>query len=154
MLAPGGTLRVSTPDLAKYALSYARVAEAAAEGGDSGDGGDGDDGFLRDHARRFAPMCCEWELDDGAFGGGYSAASALNNIMRNYGHERGWIWDAPSLSAACRAAGIPADAIHVDRYRSSELPAALATLDLPYRRDESLYLRIVKPAVVEGVGAV
>ena len=32
MLAPGGTLRVSTPDLAKYALSYARVAEAAAEG--------------------------------------------------------------------------------------------------------------------------
>ena len=90
-------------------------------------------------------MCCEWELGDAAFGGDYSPASVLNNIMRNYGHGDGWIWDVPSLSAACRHAGIPAAHIHLDRYRSRELPEALAALDIPSRRFESLYLRIVKP---------
>lgn len=142
VLAPGGVLRLVTPDLSKYACALAN--------GDA-------DGFLRRHAARFPPM--------DAFGKPPSAATMLNNIMRNYGHE--WVYSPDELVRAAARAGIPSGSGCVsDRFdpkgpgarglpawaqavmrranapRNSELTC---WLDQEVRSDESFYFNFVKP---------
>ena len=130
VLRAGGTLRLSTPDLAKFAVAYVDRAT--------------DRRFLDERAALFPPRDCPWEAQ--LLGGGASAAAVVNGVMRN-GHT--FIWDVESLGFALEAGGVPRSAIHVDSFRSAYLPHALRTADMPIREHESLYLRILKPRLDE-----
>lgn len=148
VLSPGGVMRISTPDLAKYLRGYVAQLDRIGAGSN---GLAEDTNFLEDHASRFPPMCCSWEeKDNGTAQPRYSGASVVNNIMRNYGHSEGWLWDVPSfIDMLSRGANIPRSAILIDEYRPHDLaetPALshLAGLDFEMRRDESMYVRITK----------
>ena len=135
VLAPGGVLRVVTPDVAKYACALVH--------GDA-------DGFLKRHAARFPPM--------EAFGSPPSATTMLNNIVRNYGHE--WIYSPDEFRRAVRAAGLPAGSACVSDRAGRGLPVWAATalrranaprkaahkcwLDQEVRADESMYVVLTK----------
>ncbi len=140
-LAPGGVIRLVTPDLAKYVCDLA-------------DGGRR--GFLVEHARAFPPM----EPLETARGRPPSLAGVVNNIFRNYGHE--WIYDFGELRLAAARAGIdPAHLCRSDRSglglprwavaalrRANEPRNRTHTcwLDQKVREAESLYAVIRKPA--------
>ena len=135
VLAPGGLLRVVTPDVSKYARALVN--------GDA-------DGFLKRHAARFPPM--------DAFGSPPSATTMLNNIMRNYGHE--WIYSPDEFERAALRAGLPAGSACASNREGRGLPAwAMAVfrrakaprkaalrcwLDQEVRADESFYVNVYK----------
>ena len=137
VLAPGGLLRVVTPDLAKYACAFV----------DRG----GSPGFLERHAARFAPM--------EALGKPPSRATIVNNIFRNYGHQ--WIYNLDELRLAARSAGIDPSLVCRSDRTGLGLPrwARLAMrranaprfenqtcwLDQEVREGESIYVNILKP---------
>lgn len=145
VLAPGGLLRIVTPDVTKYACALAN--------GDA-------DSFLAKHAARFPPM--------DAFGSPPTATTMLNNIMRNYGHE--WVYSPEELRRALATAGLPSAApaaCESDRHGRG-LPAWAARamrralgpkdpelrcwLDQAVRADESMYFNVIKPGVLRGSG--
>ena len=135
VLAPGGLLRVVTPDVSKYARALLN--------GDA-------DGFLKRHAHRFPPM--------EAFGRPPSATTMLNNIVRNYGHE--WIYSPDEFQRAARAAGLPTGSACASNREGRGLPAwakaafrranapreaALRCwLDQEVRADESMYVNVYR----------
>lgn len=136
LLRPGGQARFSTPDLGKYVRGYY-------DGGAS-------QGVVREHAEKHTPLCCDWEVKQR---GAYSAASVLNDIMRNYGHRDGWLWDEDSLRSAVVEAGIPDDGKSFSIHGAAALSGVsvsmrsslLESLDMEERKFESMYLIIVKP---------
>ena len=140
ILAPGGLMRLVTPDLAKYTCALA---------GRGPGGGDGQ--FLEKHAERFMPM--EMMTNPP------SRATVVNNIFRNYGHE--WIYDYDELRNALKFAGIdPTLACRSDRagrglprwarlaMRRANAPrndSHTCWLDQSVREGESMYVIVSKP---------
>ena len=142
VLAPGGLIRLVTPDLAKYVCAIAGRGEG---------GVDGKEGFLERHASRFLPMEMLTRSP--------SRAAVVNNIFRNYGHQ--WVYDFDELRHALRYAGIdPAHACRSDRsgrglprwarlaMRRANTPRNATQqcwLDQVVREGESMYVNVVKP---------
>jgi predicted SAM-dependent methyltransferase len=159
VLAPGGVLRLVTPDLAKYMCAYVDRTGPAR-------------GFLEQHAARFTPM--------EHFGkpAPPSRATVVNNIFRNYGHK--WVYDFAEVRQKAARAGInPADICRSDRFDATKpstsglgLPrwvrqvmrranqprneSQTCWLDQEVREGESMYLNIFKqaqPAPRKALGA-
>ena len=150
VLAPGGLLRLVTPDVDKYACAFVDRS--------------GGENFLEKHAARFQPM--ETKL----LGMPPSRATVLNNIFRNYGHQ--WVYNFDELKRAARAAGIPSpeaapcrsDRVRFDRGNGGGLglpkwarqvmrrannalnDSQTCWLDQAVREGESMYVNIRKPA--------
>jgi predicted SAM-dependent methyltransferase len=114
VLSPGGLLRLTTPDLRRYAECYLR-------------GG----GFFAEHRRRM----------DSFAGSGPAMpdrpAFMFNQIFYLYGHR--WIYDADELRHALVSAGFAADTIAVRAFRQGAVPD-VAELDRPFRNDETIYV--------------
>ena len=117
ILAPGGLLRLSTPDLRRYAQSYLG----------------GGPMFAR-HRRRMSlagvgpPMPAR-------------DAFMVNQMFYLWGHR--WIYDADELRYALVRAGFPAEAVRERAYRQGERPD-VAALDQVLRNDESLYVEVTR----------
>ncbi|MFF1799003.1 class I SAM-dependent methyltransferase [Kitasatospora sp. NPDC058263] len=113
VLRPGGVLRVTTPDLARYLVGYAT-----------------DDGYLTKHRRRLTTM---------GFGPPMPPRPAflVNQIFRYYGHQ--WIYDLDELRHVLTQAGFEADAIRHCAYRQG-VRADVADLDTAFRTDETIYV--------------
>ena len=138
VLAPGGLLRIVTPDLAKYVCGLTRE----------------DDGFLSEQARRFPPM--------ESLAKPPSRANVINNIFRNYGHE--WLYSFEELVLAAGRAAIPIGLANVCRsdraghglprwamrtLRRANQPTNrthVCWLDQEVRAAESMYVNVYKLA--------
>ena len=165
LVAPGGTIRVTTPDLKLWAAAY--VAD--------------DRAFLDEAARRIgdgpgvrlcsAPACPEGSASGGtSFGSAFQfvqvrAAAAraelhsglarcprltsrpsLSSFQRAWGHV--WWYDFDTLRDALVAAGVPRGAVARDSYRAASLPLPLRRADREDRNHESLYVVVRKPGVI------
>ena len=95
VLAPGGVLRLVTPDVDKYACAFVEQATT------------GTGGFLEKHAARFQPM------ETNLLGMPPSRATIINNIFRNYGHQ--WVYNFEEVKLAAKAAGIPVSSASICR---------------------------------------
>ena len=155
VLAPGGTLRITTPDLELYARGYVAAADRRRrEGVRVGTSAAGDP-FLREvYTRVGASMCMgcpetptEEDLQARQLAGtrSFGAGSVLNFAMRSWGHR--WFFDMESMVDAMVEAGIPKYTIARDAYRSQVLPVELQSCDREDRNHESLYVHAVKPMV-------
>jgi predicted SAM-dependent methyltransferase len=118
VLAPGGLLRLSTPDLKKYIEGYA----------------DGNSFYPR-HRRLLRIM---------GFGGRIPERRAfmVNQMFYLYGHR--WIYDREELLYVLTRAGFDPGLSSVCEYRSG-FRTDVALLDQPYRRDESIYIEARSP---------
>ncbi|MGD0602580.1 MAG: methyltransferase domain-containing protein [Streptosporangiaceae bacterium] len=115
ILAPGGLLRLTTPDLAKYAESYVR-----------------DDGFLAKHRRRLRSMRVGPPMPD-------RRAFMFNQIFYLYGHR--WLYDLEELRYVLARAGFEPGAVHSYPFRSGARPD-VAALDSVLRNDETIYVEV------------
>jgi predicted SAM-dependent methyltransferase len=118
ILAPGGVVRITTPDLRKYAESYLNG-----------------DGFFKKHRRRM----------DMALGGiapsmPSRGAFMFNQLFYVYGHR--WIFDEAELRHLFASAGFDAGAVTVHSYRVGGRPD-VAGLDQILRNDESIYIEAI-----------
>ncbi|MED7953833.1 MULTISPECIES: methyltransferase domain-containing protein [unclassified Streptomyces] len=113
VLRPGGVLRITTPDLARYLVGYAT-----------------DDGFLAKHRRRLTTL---------GFGPPMPARPAflVNQIFRHYGHQ--WIYDLDELRHVLTRAGFEPGQIRPCAYREGAR-ADVADLDTAFRTDETVYV--------------
>lgn len=121
VLKPGGLLRISTPDLAKYAAGYT----------------DPQGKFYQIHQRRLHEM--------GVRGASQRKAWMLNQIFRLWQHQ--WIYDFAELEQAVVSAGFPRAAVQRCGFQQGGLEE-VARLDQAVRNDESLYLEVRKPEQV------
>ncbi len=117
VLAPGGLLRLTTPDLRRSAEGYLRG-----------------DGFFAKHRGRMrkalggvAPPMPE----RGAF--------MFNQLFYLYGHR--WIYDLDELTYALQRAGFDPQAVRVRGFREGGRPD-VARLDQMIRNDETLYVEV------------
>ena len=138
VLAPGGVLRIVTPDLGKYACALVTSSQSP--------------GFLESHGSRFPP------IESLSFGRYPSRAGMLNNLFRNYGHE--WLYDWTELSLLVRRAGLPGvcrsdrAGAGLPRWTTHALKRAneprnrtqQCWLDQHVRAPESLYAVVIKPS--------
>jgi predicted SAM-dependent methyltransferase len=113
VLRPGGVLRLTTPDLARYLNGYAN-----------------EDGFLARHRRRLTML---------GFGPPMPQRKAflVNQIFRYYGHQ--WIYDLDELRHVLVRAGFAAGDVRHCAYRTG-VRADVADLDTPFRTDETVYV--------------
>lgn len=119
LLAPGGVLRISTPDLQRYVSGYLDPEQA----------------FYGEHQQHLRDIRVEGYL--GVKSIPERRAWMINQIFRYYGHA--WIYDLDELAHAATEAGFRPDALHRQAFGRS-LSRTLAALDRPERRDESLYV--------------
>lgn len=117
ILAPGGVLRLTTPDLRKYVEGYLHG-----------------DGFFARHRGRMRK----------ALGGvappmPARAAFMFNQLFYLYGHR--WIYDLDELRHALEQAGYDTGAIRVCGFRTGARPD-VAQLDQAIRNDETIYLEV------------
>jgi predicted SAM-dependent methyltransferase len=117
VLRPGGLLRLTTPDLRRYAESYVNG-----------------DNFFAKHRNRirtaltgFAPVMPP------------RAAFMFNQLFYVYGHK--WIYDVEELRYVLDRSGFEADTMRVCAFRSGERDD-VAGLDQKLRDDETLYVEI------------
>lgn len=115
VLAPGGLLRLTTPDLAAYVAGYAEGSR-----------------FYAKHRRRV-----RMALGEVAPPMPERRAFMLNQIFYLYGHR--WIYDADELAHALTEAGFRAEGITVRAYREGAR-ADVAALDQTIRNDETIYV--------------
>ena len=115
VLAPGGVLRITTPDLRKYVEGYL-----------------GDSGFFAKHRRRLRVMRVGPPMPE-------RKAFMFNQIFYLYGHR--WIYDHEELRHALTEAGFDPAAIHVREYRTGARHD-VAELDTSFRNDETIYLEV------------
>ncbi|MFJ8039310.1 class I SAM-dependent methyltransferase [Kitasatospora sp. NPDC096147] len=115
VLAPGGLLRITTPDLAKYLTSYVQ-----------------DDGFLTRHRRRLSKLGFGPPMPD-------RKAFLINQIFAYYGHR--WIYDQAELTYVLTEAGFDAEAVRLCAYRVGLL-TEIADLDTAFRSDETIYVEV------------
>jgi SAM-dependent methyltransferase len=138
LLKPGGHMRVSTPDLRKYARGYVEP----------------DSGFFEQHrpqlsthlSRYFDPEIeTKWAPD---FLQDYFVGDAkppgrpafmMNQIFFFYGHR--WIYDPDELMHVAVLAGFDPDSAVEWAFREGRVPE-VARLDMEHRRGESFYLEI------------
>ncbi|NYV74001.1 methyltransferase domain-containing protein [Streptomyces sp. UH6] len=119
ILTPGGLLRLTTPDLARYVDGY-RL----------------DDGFYATHRERLLLLGAPPdEVPE-------RRAFTINQIFHFHGHR--WIYDEDELSFALTTAGFPAAGIVRRAYREGAEPA-VAALDRQVRNDETLYVEARSP---------
>ena len=118
VLAPGGRLRLTTPDLRKYVEGYLAG-----------------DKFFSKHRRRVGlgigvapPMPAR-------------NAFMFNQIFYLYGHK--WLYDREELQYVLGRAGFDPEATELCAYRSGA-DAEVANLDRMFRNDETIYLEIVR----------
>ena len=116
ILSPGGLLRLTTPDLARYVQGYL----------------DGD-GFYAKHRRRLALMRVGPPMPE-------RKAFMLNQIFYLYGHQ--WIYDLEEVEFVLRQAGFAAADVRTRAYREGARPD-VAALDTAFRRDETLYVEVI-----------
>ncbi|HSS03367.1 MAG TPA: methyltransferase domain-containing protein, partial [Kofleriaceae bacterium] len=165
LVRPGGTIRLSTPDLALYMAGYVDpeqrffdshrrvladylVSESAwARGVDQPVGAEratSETMFWRNLSPGFeATAGSGRELLD-RISGVLSTAFArravmVNQIFRFYGHR--WLYDHDELVHWADHAGFARGDIAVCGYREGRV-AELCALDQPFRRDESLYVEL------------
>ena len=113
ILAPGGLLRLSTPDLGRYVDGYREGAS-----------------FYPKHRRRLALMRVGPPMPE-------RRAFMFNQIFYLYGHR--WIYDLDEVEFVLGEAGFTAEAVRECGYQQGARPD-VAALDTPFRRDESLYV--------------
>ncbi len=117
ILAPGGLLRLTTPDLRKYVQSYLHG-----------------DGFFAKHRGRMRKAL-----------GGFAppmparAAFMFNQLFYLYGHR--WIYDFDEVKHALHSAGFDADSARLCGFREGARPD-VAQLDQMIRNDETMYIEI------------
>jgi predicted SAM-dependent methyltransferase len=116
ILEPGGVLRLTTPDLERYAAAYVARDEA----------------FFADHSRRIREFGLPAMPTRRAF--------MVNQIFQFWGHR--WIYDLDELVHVLVQAGFSADAIRRRAFRESAI-AELGGLDSPVREDETIYVEAV-----------
>jgi hypothetical protein len=112
-LVRGGLLRLTTPDLRRYAEGYVH-----------------DTGFLARHHGRLLELGARPDLP-------LRRAFMLNQLFLGHGHR--WIYDEEELRHALREAGFAADAVTARSFRQGAI-AEVARLDRAVRDDESLYV--------------
>ena len=115
ILVPGGLLRLTTPDLGKYAESYV-----------SGDG------FFAKHRRRLRTMRVGPPMPE-------RKAFMLNQIFYLYGHR--WLYDLDELRYVLSRAGFEPATIRVCAFRAGAR-ADIAALDTALRSDETIYVEV------------
>ncbi|HZP52527.1 class I SAM-dependent methyltransferase [Actinocrinis sp.] len=115
VLAPGGLLRLTTPDLAVYVEGY------------------GGGGFFAKHRRRLAMVRVGPPMPA-------RRAFMVNQIFYHFGHR--WIYDEQELRFVLGEAGFDAEKISVCGFRSGAR-ADVADLDTSMRSDESIYIEAV-----------
>ncbi|HEY3747888.1 MAG TPA: methyltransferase domain-containing protein [Pseudonocardiaceae bacterium] len=115
VLAPGGLLRLTTPDLRRYADGYVKQ-----------------DGFFNKHRRRLKVMRVGPPMPD-------RTAFMFNQIFYHYGHK--WIYDEAELRYVLSQAGFDPAAMTVVAFGEGERQD-LAELDTTMRSDETIYVEI------------
>jgi predicted SAM-dependent methyltransferase len=115
VLAPGGLLRITTPDLRLYAESYAN-----------------DDAFFNKHRRRLRMMRVGPPMPD-------RKAFMFNQIFYLYGHK--WIYDEAELRYVLAQAGFAPEAMRVTAFQEGERQD-VAQLDTSMRSDETIYVEV------------
>jgi predicted SAM-dependent methyltransferase len=115
VLAPGGLLRLTTPDLRRYAEGYV-----------------GKDGFFARHRRRLRVMRVGPPMPD-------RTAFMFNQIFYLYGHK--WIYDEAELRYVLAQAGFDPAAMRVAAFGDGERKD-VAELDTTMRSDETIYVEI------------
>lgn len=122
ILAVGGWLRLTTPDLRRYITGYLD---------------DSSNGFFPLHRRRLMSLGAKAEdLPD-------RKAFMVNQIFQFHGHK--WIYDLDELRFSIGAAGFNPKAISVQSFGESKVPQ-LAALDRSVRNDETMYVDILRTA--------
>ncbi|MFF0387355.1 methyltransferase domain-containing protein [Kitasatospora sp. NPDC004615] len=119
ILRPGGLLRLTTPDLARYIDGYL----------------DGQEQFFRRHRRRLRTMRVGPPMPE-------RRAFMLNQIFYHFGHR--WIYDEAELRHVLDRAGYHEFAIQRREFQLGARPD-VADLDTAFRKDESIYLEAVAP---------
>jgi predicted SAM-dependent methyltransferase len=114
ILSHGGLLRLTTPDLRKYAECYLHGGE-----------------FFDEHRGRMN------SITDAEPAMPTRPAFMFNQIFYLYGHR--WIYDAAELRHALLSAGFAEDKISVRAFRQGAAPV-VARLDRPFRDDETIYV--------------
>jgi predicted SAM-dependent methyltransferase len=115
ILAAGGLLRLSTPDLALYMHGY-----------ETG-------GFFAKHRGRLARLRVGPPMPE-------RRAFMVNQIFYHFGHR--WIYDADELRHVLGEAGFALERVTVCEFRQG-LRADVADLDTSMRRDETIYVEAV-----------
>lgn len=116
VLAPGGVLRLTTPDLARYVEGYA--------------GG----GFFATHRRRMRAAGVGPPMPP-------RPAFMFNQLFYLYGHR--WIYDLAELTHVLTRAGFAQDAVRRCGFRSGAR-ADVAELDRVLRKDETMYVEVTR----------
>ena len=116
ILEPGGFVRVTTPDLARYVAGYA----------------DPSNGFFADH---HAALSSHRKYRDAP----RRPAWMINQLFYHWDHR--WIYDVDELRHVAEAAGFGAGALRVCAFASGRRED-VAALDLAARADETLYVEI------------
>ncbi|GHJ47732.1 hypothetical protein Cs7R123_50740 [Catellatospora sp. TT07R-123] len=117
VLAPGGLLRLTTPDLRRYVEGYLHG-----------------DGFFAKHRGRMRKA-----LGTVAPPMPQRGAFMFNQLFYLYGHR--WIYDLDELTHALAQAGFDPDAVRVCGFRTGRRPD-VADLDQMIRNDETIYIEI------------
>jgi predicted SAM-dependent methyltransferase len=114
ILAPGGLLRITTPDLRAYAAGY--LAE--------------DEKFFARHRRRLSVMRVGPPMPD-------RRAFMVNQIFYLYGHR--WIYDHDELRYTLTQAGYDPERFTAREFRDGHRQD-VADLDTVFRSDETIYM--------------
>jgi predicted SAM-dependent methyltransferase len=117
ILAPGGLLRLTTPDLRRYVEDYLH-------------GG----GLFGKHRRRLAAAGVGPPMPD-------RDAFMFNQMFYHWGHR--WIYDAAELRHALAAAGFDPDSVRDCAFRRGGRPD-VADLDQVLRNDETIYVEVTR----------
>jgi predicted SAM-dependent methyltransferase len=115
LLKSGGLLRVTTPDLRRYASAYMNDS----------------DGFFEKHRQHLRAMGMKIVPDRPAW--------MMNQIFRNWGHQ--WIYDFDEMRTVAVAAGFHPESVRQCAFRQGDV-AAVYSLDREDRSDETLYVEI------------
>lgn len=117
VLAPGGVVRLTTPDLRRYAAGYL----------------DGDR-FFANHRRRLRAAGVGPPMPD-------RPAFMFNQLFYLYGHR--WIYDFDELCYVLTRAGFDPPAVRSCAFREGARPD-VAELDRVLRKDETMYVEVTR----------
>jgi len=115
VLAPGGLLRLTTPDLRKYVEGYTDANP-----------------FFHEHRTRLADMQVGPPMPA-------RRAFMFNQIFYLYGHR--WLYDEAELRYVLAQAGFDGDAMRVVTLHQGSRPD-VADLDMEFRADETIYVEV------------
>lgn len=117
ILAPGGVLRLTTPDLRRYVEGYLN-----------------DDNFFARHRRRLRSAGVGPPMPE-------RKAFMFNQMFYLYGHR--WIYDLDELRSVLSRAGFPEETVRECGFRDGARPD-VAELDRVLRKDETIYVEVTR----------